>query len=53
LGSSEWVDIALECGYFDQSHLIHDFRFFSNLSPAEYVRQRSECVMQNHSTLVG
>ena len=39
MGSSDWVDIALECGYFDQSHLIHDFRFFSNLSPAEYVRR--------------
>jgi AraC-like DNA-binding protein len=52
-GSSDWVDIALECGYFDQSHLIHDFRFFSNLSPAEYVRRRREYVMQNHSTLVG
>jgi len=46
LGSSGWIDIAMECGYFDQSHLINDFRFFSNLSPAEYVRQRSERMMQ-------
>jgi AraC-like DNA-binding protein len=47
-----WAQVAVDCGYYDQSHLIHDFRFFSNLSPAEYVRQRSECVMQNHATLV-
>jgi len=53
MGSSDWIDIAMECGYFDQSHLINDFRFFSNQSPAEYVRQRSECMMQNHTTLIG
>jgi AraC-like DNA-binding protein len=48
-----WGRVAVDCGYYDQSHLIHDFRFFSNLSPTEFVRQRSECVMQNHATLVG
>jgi AraC-like DNA-binding protein len=48
-----WAQVAMDCGYYDQSHLIHDFRFFSSLSPMEYVRQRSGCVMQNHATLVG
>jgi AraC-like DNA-binding protein len=48
-----WAQVAVDCGYYDQSHLIHDFRFFSNLSPTEYVRRRSECVVQNHATLVG
>jgi AraC-like DNA-binding protein len=47
-----WAQVAVDCGYYDQSHLIHDFRFFSNLSPTEYVRRRSECVVQNHATLV-
>jgi AraC-like DNA-binding protein len=49
----DWGRVAVDCGYYDQSHLIHDFRFFSNLSPTEYARQRSECAMQNHATLVG
>jgi AraC-like DNA-binding protein len=49
----DWGRVAVDCGYYDQSHLIHDFRSFSNLSPTEYVRQRSECAMQNHATLVG
>jgi len=49
----DWGRVAVDCGYYDQSHLIHDFRFFSNLSPTEYVRQWSECAMQNHATLVG
>ena len=48
-----WSRVAADCGYYDQSHLIHDFRFFSSLSPTEYVRQRSDCVLQNHATLVG
>ena len=48
-----WAQLAVDCGYYDQAHLIHDFQSFSNLSPTEYVRQRSDCVMQNHATLVG
>jgi AraC-like DNA-binding protein len=53
LALPNWSRVAADCGYYDQSHLIHDFRFFSNLSPTEYVRQRSDCVIQNHTTLVG
>src|SRR4030095_1184780 len=45
----DWARVAVDCGYYDQSHLIHDFRFFSKLSPTEFVRQRSDCVMQNHA----
>ena len=47
-----WTEVALDCGYYDQAHLINDFQFFANLSPTEFVRRRSECVMQNHATLV-
>ncbi|MHA3775628.1 DUF6597 domain-containing transcriptional factor [Verrucomicrobiota bacterium sgz303538] len=38
----DWADIAAACGYFDQSHLIHDFQTLSGLSPTELLRQRSE-----------
>ena len=38
----EWTQIALNCGYFDQAHFIHDFRAFSGLSPRAYLTQRGE-----------
>ena len=35
-GDSAWVDVAFECGYYDQSHLISDFRRFSGSTPAAF-----------------
>jgi AraC-like DNA-binding protein len=32
----DWARVALDCGYFDQAHLIHEFRGFSGLSPTAY-----------------
>jgi AraC-like DNA-binding protein len=34
-----WAALADQCGYYDQSHLINEFRSFSGLSPVELVRQ--------------
>jgi AraC-like DNA-binding protein len=36
----DWTEVALTCGYYDQAHLIHDFRAFSGLSPTAYTRAR-------------
>lgn len=35
--SIRWADVALDCGYFDQAHFIHDFRDFAGLNPAKYL----------------
>jgi AraC-like DNA-binding protein len=31
---TEWAAIALECGYYDQAHLINDFRQFAHQTPS-------------------
>ena len=35
-----WTDIAIECGYYDQAHFIHDFKEFCGITPSDY---RKEC----------
>jgi AraC-like DNA-binding protein len=32
-----WTETALQCGYFDQAHFIHDFRAFSGINPSKYL----------------
>ena len=46
--SPDWARVAVDCGYFDQSHLIRDFLAFSGLSPVDYFHQQSERVLPNH-----
>lgn len=42
----EWTRIAADCGYFDQAHLIHDFRNFAGITPTGYACDRTE--FRNH-----
>ena len=35
-----WADLAREVGYFDQPHLINDFRGFTGLTPSDYLALR-------------
>ena len=36
----DWSDTAVNCGYYDQAHLIREFRAFSGLTPADYLTKR-------------
>ncbi len=41
-GRVDWTRIALDCGYFDQAHFIHDFRDFSGITPTSYEADRTD-----------
>jgi methylphosphotriester-DNA--protein-cysteine methyltransferase len=38
-GANDFAGLAVDCGYYDQAHLIRDFRELAGLSPAKYLRQ--------------
>lgn len=50
-GTPDWTSMAAEHGYFDQSHLIHDFRSFAGLTPRAYLRRRGARVKDHHVAL--
>lgn len=35
---TDWFEIINECGYYDQSQLIHDFKNYINISPTKYLK---------------
>ena len=35
-----WAELAFECGYYDQSHLIRDFNQFAGSPPSDFLRRR-------------
>ncbi len=36
-----WPEIAFECHYYDQAHLINDFKHFSGTSPCKYYKNEN------------
>ncbi len=45
--SLNWAELALACGYYDQSHFIRDFQTFSGFCPTEYLRRRGSSLFPN------
>lgn len=42
VGPRDWAQIAVEGGYFDQSHLIHEFERLAGLTPVAYAPVRAD-----------
>lgn len=40
--SFDAADVAFECGWYDQAHMIRDFKQFAGLTPAQYARLQGE-----------
>lgn len=38
----DWSAIAYDCGFYDQSHFIANFKGFSGFTPSEYLEQRGD-----------
>ena len=34
----DWADVVFTCGYYDQSHLIRDFKHYLMMSPSQYLK---------------
>jgi AraC-like DNA-binding protein len=45
----EWAALAAQSGYYDQAHLVHDFRAFAGLAPSGYLARRG--AHRNHVPL--
>ncbi|MEK7728203.1 MAG: helix-turn-helix transcriptional regulator [candidate division KSB1 bacterium] len=46
--SNGWSHVALSCGYYDQAHLIHDFKAFSGQNPSAFLLEQT--AMSAHLT---
>jgi AraC-like DNA-binding protein len=45
-----WARVALACGYYDQAHLIRDFRAFSGLTPTAFLDVAANALDRPDST---
>lgn len=41
LDQVHWADFALDCGYYDQAHLVREFRDLAGTTPREVFRRRA------------
>ncbi len=44
--SKDWARIAADAGYYDQAHLIADFRELVGLTPGAFLKRPNECGVQ-------
>lgn len=40
----DWMQVAVDCGYYDQAHFIKDFYAFSGIRPGAYPEQKGDYI---------
>ncbi len=45
-GEETWIDLALDCGYYDQAHLLRDFRDFVGVAPRRFQAAEGDLARQ-------
>lgn len=38
----DWASVAVDAGFYDQAHFIHDFKEFAGFTPEQYFRSKGE-----------
>jgi len=46
----DWTELALDLGYYDHAHFIHDFRQILGRSPTDYAHEAATALSENRST---
>jgi AraC-like DNA-binding protein len=39
---TDWLSVVEQCGYYDQSQLIHDFKYYMNISPTKFLKFQND-----------
>lgn len=47
------LDIAISAGYYDQSHMMKDFRKYTNMTPVRYVKSMEKAEYKNRLIILG
>lgn len=42
---ADWFEIIAQCGYYDQSQLIHDFKNYMHITPAQFLKFQEDICM--------
>jgi AraC-like DNA-binding protein len=45
-------DLFYKNGYYDQSHLIHDFKETTTLTPMSYIKHKDKGIYRNYNTII-
>ena len=60
LNSLKWEEdekdllaIAMNAGYYDQSHMMKDFRKYTNMTPVRYIKSLEEAEYKNRLIILG